>query len=91
MPFDALHVWTTALPAPENLEFQRGKFDALQKLLPYARDGSREAASVVLKLDGSEFDFAVGDEDSVNSLLPAFETVAHLHTHPENWAHSEVD
>lgn len=91
MPFDALHVWTMALPAPETLEFQRGKLDALQKLLPYTRDGSREAASVVLKLDGSEFDFAVGDEDSVDSRIPANQAVAQLHTHSEEWAQSEVD
>ena len=92
MPFDDAHIWMEqVLPERESLEFQQGKFNALLKLLPYARSGSREAASVVLKLDGSEFDFAVGDEDAVESQIPRTETVAHLHTHPENWGHSEQD
>lgn len=92
MPFDDAHLWAgDALPEPELPEFQQGKYNALLKLLPYAREGSREAASVVLKLDGSEFDFEEGEIDSVYSLIPRFDAVAHLHSHPENWAHSEED
>ncbi len=92
MPFDDAHIWMEqVLPARESLEFQQGKFKALLKLLPYARSGSREAAAVVLKLDGSEFDFAEGEIDSVYSRISRFDAVAHLHTHPYEWAQSEVD
>ena len=92
MPFDDAHEWAgDALPEIESAQFQQGKFNALLKLAPYAREGSREAAAVVLKLDGSEFDFAVGEIDSVDSRIPAYQSVAHLHTHPFEWAQSEVD
>ena len=46
---------------------------------------------MVLKLDGSEFDFAAGEVDSVVSQVPAHQFVAHLHTHAHEWAQSEVD
>ena len=92
MRFDDAHVWAgDALPAAESAQFQQGKYNALLKLVPYAREGSREAAAVVLKLDGSEFDFAVGEIDSVDSRIPAYQGVAHLHTHPYEWAQSEAD
>ena len=92
MPFDDAHIWMEQiLRERESLEFQQGKFNALLKLLPYAREGSREAAAVVLKLDGSEFNFEEGEIDSVYSQIPAYESVAHLHTHPYEWAQSEVD
>ena len=84
MHFDDAHVWVgDALPEAESAEFQQGKHDALLKLAPYARDDSREAAAVVLKLDGSEFDFAVGEIDRVSAFVPALESVAHLHTHAD--------
>ena len=92
MPFDALHEWTgDDLAEPESVQFQQGKLDALLKLLPYARNGSREAAAVVLKLDGSEYDFRVGEIDRVSAFVPAHEPVAHFHTHAHEWAQSEVD
>ena len=92
MRFDDAHLWTgDALPATESQEFQQGKWDALLKLSPYAREGSREAAAVVLKLDGSEFNFEEGEIDSVYSRIPAYQGVAHLHTHADEWAQSEVD
>ena len=92
MPFDALHEWAgDDVAEPESAQFQQGKLNALLKLLPYAREGLREAAAVVLKLDGSEFDFAVGQIDRVSAFVPAREPAAHLHTHADEWAQSEVD
>ncbi len=92
MRFDDAHEWAgDALPAPESNEFQQGKYEALLKLAPYAREGSREAAAVVLKLDGSEFYFGVGEIDRVSAFVPAREPVAHLYTHADEWAQSEVD
>ena len=92
MRFDEAHVWSgDALPAPESVEFQQGKWEALLKLLPYAQGGSRKAAAVVLKLDGSEFYFGVGEIDRVSAFVPPREPVAHLHTHADEWAQSEVD
>ena len=92
MRFDDAHIWTgDVLSEPESAQFQQGKYEALLKLAPYARDGSREAAAVVLKLDGSEFYFGVGEIDRVSAFVPAREPVAHFHTHADEWAQSEVD
>ena len=92
MSFDDAHEWAgDALPEIESAQFQQGKYNALLKLAPYARAGSREAASVVLKLDGSEFYFGVGEIDRVSAFVPARESVAHLHTHSDEWAQSETD
>ncbi len=83
--FDLAHEWTgDALSESESAAFQEGKAKALQKLLPYAHPSSnQEAASVVLELNGSEFDFRVGERFEVMVLVPANRAVAHLHTHPD--------
>ena len=92
MRFDDAHIWAgDVLPEGESAQFQQGKYEALLKLTPYARDGSREAAAVVLKLDGSEFYFGVGEIDRVSAFVPAHDSVAHFHTHADEWAQSEVD
>ena len=46
---------------------------------------------LVLQLDGSEFDFQVGNQYSVVSHIPAHRPVAHLHTHPDPEPHSQDD
>ena len=92
MRFDDAHEWAgDALPEGESAQFQQGKYEALLKLVPYARAGTREAVAVVLKLDGSEFDFAVGEVDLVDSRIPRSEAVAHLHSHPDEWPQGEKD
>ena len=90
--FESSHDWSgDALPESESEAFQRGKADAVTKLLPYAQTGTNEAASVILKKDGSESHFAVGKSDQVWSQIPRGEAVAQLHTHPYEWAHSDTD
>ena len=91
--FDYAHDWQgDALIETESEAFQAGKVESLKKLLPYAhRDSNHEAASVVLELDGSEFDFRVGERFKVTVLVPAHRRVAHLHTHPDAEPHSLED
>ena len=91
--FDNLHSWIgDALPKSESAAFQVGKARVLKKLLPYAHeDSQREAASVVLQRDGSEFGFWVGTRFSVESSVPANRLCAHLHTHFSDEPPSEVD
>jgi len=90
--FESMHVWLgEALIEAESEAFQNGKAAAVRKLEPFAKEGSREAASVVLKLDGSEYNFEAGVEDEVNCQIPGDQVVAHFHTHPVEWPHSEAD
>jgi len=92
--FEALREWAGNAIPPESKAFQDGKARAVQKLLPYAKPGSNEAASVVLKLDGSEYDFAVGTPESVSPGIPNNDEntpVAVLHTHPEDLTFSPAD
>ncbi len=92
MPFDAAHLWVgDDRPETELAAFQQGKFDALKKLLPYAQSGAREAAAVVLKSNGEIWCMEVGTVDEVEIDAPAHEAVALLHTHDQNWGHSERD
>ena len=88
--FERSHSWQGDVPEPESDVFQRGKKKALDKLLPYTRSQSNEAACVVIKADGKQF-FATGTSDAVEISFPAHLVVAHLHTHPQDHAHSAQD
>ncbi|BCM89059.1 hypothetical protein IAD21_00902 [Abditibacteriota bacterium] len=90
--FEQMHEWRgDALPEVETEAFQKGKVLAIKKVLPYAKPGSMEAATVVLKHDGSLGKFAIGAPDSVEIEADATEKVALFHTHPDNNAHSVKD
>ena len=92
MLFDDAHIWTgEVLSEIESPEFQQGKYNALKRLFPYAQQGAREAAVVVLKINGEIWRMNVGEADEVEIDAPANEEVALLHTHDQNLGHSERD
>jgi len=64
---------------------------AIRKLLPYAESGDREGAACVLKKDGTEFDFKVGDQERVALNVPEDEACAIFHSHPNSYPHSAMD
>src|SRR5215216_4626775 len=91
-PFEARYIWSgDALDEQETSEFQRGKATALQKLMPYTVARAREAACVVLRANGEELDFQVGDSNAVESVIPQADPVAILHSHPDQLPHSIRD
>jgi len=91
--FDKAHRWTGgALPETESKVFQDGKAKALEDLLPYTKPGSLEAATIVLKRDGSRFGgIATGKHEDVDVSAPMNVPVALLHTHDYDGPHSEGD
>lgn len=89
--FNSLHKWEGP-PAPhESEELQEGKAKAFAKLLPYAIDGKKEAASVILNRDGKEIVFKVGEIDEVSFNTPLFSKCTVLHTHPDDISFSGKD
>jgi len=88
--FERAHQWQGDEAETESEVFQSSKKDAMQKLLPYARHQSNEAACIVIKADGQQI-FSEGVEDEVEISFPDNQIVAHLHTHPKDDAQSPQD
>ena len=92
--FDDLHKWTGDEVEAESAAFQGGKAREFAAILPFAHEQSlHEAAAVVLKLDGSRWDFQKGPHDHVDVGVPKDPgvLVALLHSHPHVLAPSVVD
>lgn len=88
--FEALHEWKGDSVPPESEALQEGKAKAFKKLLPYAEDGKKEAASVILNSDGKEVSFEVGNIDEVKFRVPLARCTI-LHTHPTDSPFSGKD
>lgn len=88
--FERSHQWQGDEVEAESERFQSSKKDAMEKLLPYTRPGSNEAACIVIKANGQQiFSEGVGDEVSIS--FPDNQAVAHLHTHSQDHAQSAQD
>ena len=90
--FDSRHQWTGGdLPEAESEQFQRGKSEALDRLLRFTGPDADEAGAVVLTRNGEIFDFQVGVEDEVLVTCPSAEEFALLHSHPNGFPQSLQD
>jgi HK97 family phage portal protein len=90
--FDDLHNWEGDLPDIETPIFQQGKAKALKALLPYTKEGSVEAGTVVVRKDGRVYPLSTGEgSEEVNVAAPQGVPVALLHTHDYDGAHSDAD
>jgi hypothetical protein len=89
--FDDLHVWIGDEVEVESVEYQRGKAEALNKLLRFTHPDSDEAGAVVLKKNGEVFDFQIGNRNEVVTHIPNGDPVAVLHSHPAGFVHSVRD
>lgn len=85
------HLDADATEFGESPAFSAAKQKIVRELLAFTSLGSDEAGVVVLREDGTVYDFRTGRADHVASLIPPVEPVALFHTHSDPWAYSGQD